>query len=244
VREQIGYVPWYFDLPDPRYGIAWQYLPDPKGFHAPFGPTTAEQGHPHFRIAYAGHECQWNGPSWPYATSQTLTGLANYLNGQAPTSIGTDAYFAALRTYTRCHRRQREDGAVVSWIDENLDPYTGDWLSRNRLQSWDNGTWSTEKGGRERGKDYNHSTYCDLIISGLAGLRPRTDDVVELNPLLPPGTWAYFCVDNILYHGRIVTIQWDETGERYGQGQGLRLYIDGRQVAHRLDLGRLSARLG
>jgi hypothetical protein len=25
----------------------------------------------------------------------------------------------------------------------------------------------------ERGKDHNHSTFCDLIISGLVGIRPR-----------------------------------------------------------------------
>ena len=26
-----------------------------------------------------------------------------------------------------------------------------------------------DKGGKERGKDYNHSTFCDLIINGLIG---------------------------------------------------------------------------
>ena len=51
-----------------------------KGFYAPFGPTTAEQRHPKFAVAYQGHECQWNGPSWPYATAVTLTAMANLLN--------------------------------------------------------------------------------------------------------------------------------------------------------------------
>ncbi|MFQ6929240.1 MAG: MGH1-like glycoside hydrolase domain-containing protein [Parabacteroides merdae] len=32
-----------------------------------------------FKVAYEGHECQWNGPSWPYATSMTLVGLANFV---------------------------------------------------------------------------------------------------------------------------------------------------------------------
>ena len=46
----------------------------PAGLLAPFGLTTAEQRHPRFAISYQGHECQWNGPSWPYATAVTLTG--------------------------------------------------------------------------------------------------------------------------------------------------------------------------
>ena len=56
------------------------------------------------------------------------------------------------------------------------------------------------------GKDYNHSTFCDLVISGLIGLRPRADNVIEVNPLLPEGTWDYFCLDRVLYHGRTITI--------------------------------------
>ena len=83
----------------------------------------------------------------------------------------------------------------------------------------------------ERGKDYNHSTYCDLIITGLIGLRPRVDESVEVNPLVPEGTWEYFCLDRVPYHGRTLTILWDKTGERYHKGKGLRVYADGREIA-------------
>jgi hypothetical protein len=81
------------------------------------------------------------------------------------------------------------------------------------------------------GDDYNHSRYCDLVITGLAGLRPRADDSLEVNPLVPAG-WDYFCVDGILYHGRMVTILYDRTGSRYGKGAGLRILIDGAEAAH------------
>lgn len=80
VRELYGYTPWYFNLPDAGYPEAWQQLMDPQGFYAPFGPTTTEQRHLRFTTSYEGHECQWNGPSWPFATSVTLTPLANLLN--------------------------------------------------------------------------------------------------------------------------------------------------------------------
>lgn len=240
VRELHGYTPWYFDLPDPGYEEAWGQLMDRRGFYAPFGPTTAEQRHPKFSVSYEGHECQWNGPSWPYSTSVTLTALANLLNGPPQDHVSAMDYLDLLKIYARSHRLKRDDGRVVPWIDENLNPVTGDWISRTRLKTWKNGTWDRGKGGVERGKDYNHSTFCDLVITGLIGLRPRADNIVEVNPLLPPETWDHFCLDNILYHGRSLTILWDKTGEKYGKGKGLRVFADGRQIATRATLGRVT----
>jgi len=45
-RELHGYIPWYFNMPDPGYETAWQYLMDPDYFYADFGPTTVEQQDP------------------------------------------------------------------------------------------------------------------------------------------------------------------------------------------------------
>jgi hypothetical protein len=242
VREEHGYVPWYFNLPDQRYSVAWKQLMDPKGFYAPFGPTTAEQRHPRFAVSYEGHECQWNGPSWPYATAITITALANLLNGPPQNFIDREDYFELFSIYTRSHRLKLDDGRIVSWIDENLNPATGDWLARTRLKTWKNGTWDAEKGGVERGKDYNHSTYCDLLITGLIGLRPRADDVVEVNPLAPL-SWDYFCLDRVWYHGRCLTVVWDRTGERYKRGKGLRVFADGQEIARSDTLRHLSGTL-
>jgi len=245
VREQHGYVPWYFNLPDKEKGYeeAWKQLMDPKGFHAPFGPTTAEQRHPKFSVSYQGHECQWNGPSWPFATTQTLVGLANLLNNYKQDVINKADYFETLKIYTKSHQLKLEDGRIVPWIDENLNPHTGDWLSRTRLKTWKDGTWSEGKGGKERGKDYNHSGYCDLIISGLVGLRPRTDDVVEVNPLVGADTWDWFCLDNVLYHGRIITIVWDKTGKKYDKGKGLRVFANGNEIAQSETIKRVTGQL-
>jgi hypothetical protein len=244
VREELGYTPWYFNLPDAGHEEAWKQLTNPEGFCAPFGPTTAEQRHPRFAVSYSGHECQWNGPSWPFATTQTLVGLANLLNNYEQEAVGKKDYFEALSIYTKSHRLKRDDGRVVPWIDENLNPFTGEWLARARLKGWKNGSWDPGKGGKERGKDYNHSAYCDLIISGLVGLRPRADEVVEVNPLLPEGRWDWFCLDNVLYHGSIITIVWDRTGEKYGRGKGLRVLADGQEIAYRDTLRRATGRLG
>jgi Trehalase len=245
VRELHGYTPWYFGIPPhgKGYEVAWQQLMDPQGFQAPYGSTTTERRHPGFTISYEGHECQWNGPSWPFATSVTLTALANVLNDYAQESVTRRDYFATLKTYTTSHRLKREDGSIVPWIDENLNPDTGDWIARTRLKAWKDGTWDAGKGGVERGKDYNHSTYCDLIITGLVGLRPQADDSVVVNPLLPDDTWDYFCLDGVPYHGRTLTIFYDKTGERYEKGRGLRILADGKEIGSRETLGMLRIKL-
>jgi hypothetical protein len=93
---------------------------------------------------------------------------------------------------------------------------------------------------KTRGRDYNHSTYCDLVISGLVGLRPRADEIVEVYPLVPEGVLDYFCLDKVSYHGRNLTILWDKTGQRYGRGTGLRVLIDGREIAHGETLARVT----
>jgi hypothetical protein len=245
VRELHGFTPWYFNLPEKGegYEVAWKQLTDPAGFQAPFGPTSAEQRHPDFVVSYSGHECQWNGPSWPFATSVTLTALANVLHDYPQQSITVADYYDTLKTYTKSHRLKLDDGTVVPWIDENLNPFTGDWIARTRLKSWKEGTWDADKGGVERGKDYNHSSYCDLIISGLIGLQPRADNVVEVQPLIPAGKWDWFCLDAVPYHGRLLTIFYDKSGTKYGKGKGLRILADGEEIGMSETLGRLTAEL-
>lgn len=65
-------------------------------FYAPFGPTTAEQRHPQFSVVYRGHECQWNGPSWPYSTAVTLVALANLLNNYQQDTVTKADYVETL----------------------------------------------------------------------------------------------------------------------------------------------------
>ncbi|MEI6537482.1 MAG: hypothetical protein WCN98_19215, partial [Verrucomicrobiaceae bacterium] len=154
VRELHGFTPWYFNLPEASKSAAWKQLTDSQGFFAPFGPTTAEQRHPKFALSYQGHECQWNGPSWPYATAITLTAMANLLNNYQQDAVNRKDYFDLIKIYARSQHLHLEDGRVVPWIDENLNPVTGDWLSRSQLKTWKNGTWDSGKGGAERGKDY------------------------------------------------------------------------------------------
>lgn len=225
-REQHGYVPWMFNIPDNTRSDAWLQLTDPQGFKAPYGPTTAEQRADGFKVVYEGHECQWNGPSWPFATAQTLTALANTLHrfGESA-NVTKDAYFETLQTYSNSHRLVRENGQKVCWIDENLDPFTGEWIARKLLLERENKYY-------ERGKDYNHSSFCDLIISGLIGVQPQLDGSIVIEPLLPEEEWEWFSLSRLNCGGREVSIVYDKTGKHYGCKPGMSVYVDGRKVAH------------
>lgn len=219
VREAIGFMPWYTHMAkdEAKYGVAWLQAADPQGFSAPYGQTTAERRHPQFRTHGVG-KCEWDGAVWPFATSQTLTAMANYINDYTNPVVGDSLYFAEMEKYVQSQHMRGKP-----YIGEYLDETTGYWL----------------KGDQERSRYYNHSTFNDLIITGICGLRPRADRTIEVRPLLPADKWDYFCLDNILYHGRNLTIVWDRDGSRYHIGQGLRVLVDGQCVGERKSLGKL-----
>jgi len=222
-REEIGYIPWMFELPDhdKKYSVAWAQLTDPEGFQAPAGITTAERRSPFFRTHGVG-KCEWDGAVWPFATCQTLDALANLLRDYKQKVVTRRDYFGAFLTYVRS---QHSDGKP--YIGEYHDEVTGDWI---------NG-----KGGRSR--YYNHSTFADLVITGVVGLVPRADNTVEISPLLPPGTWNWFCLDGVKYHGHFLTILWDVDGTHYQRGQGLTVLADGKEIAHGKKLSKLTGKL-
>ena len=216
-REAIGYLPWYFNLPEKKHEHAWLQINENEGFNSPYGLTTAERRHPEFRTRGVG-KCEWDGAIWPFASSQTLTALANYLNTESDPVVTKESYFRHMELYveSQYHRGR-------PYIGEYLDEVTGYWL----------------KGDQERARYYNHSTFNDLMITGLAGLRPRADKTLEINPLLPDTEWDWFCLDNVRYHNHIITIIWDRHGDKYHHGKGLTVLVDGKQVGNRATLGRL-----
>lgn len=226
VCEEIGFIPWCFHLPDAGYERAWKWLRDADGFEAPYGPLTAQRSHPAFMEKHPEHECLWNGPSWPFATTQTLHALANVLKDYAQDYVTEEDFFTLFARYTASHYRVREDGVRVNWLDENLDPFTGRWLSRDILADWG---WRKDKGGYERGKDYNHSGYADLLIGRIFGIEPKQDGTVQIRPMIPKD-WTFCCLDGLRCQGHEFTVCWDATGEKYHKGKGLHVWQDGSYV--------------
>lgn len=219
VKELIGYIPWYFNLPDAGYEKAFQYLVKDENFMGKAGLRTADKSHPRYAFEMP-HECLWNGPAWPFATTQTLVALANLLRGYSQEYVSKEDYFRILKDYSRSQHRITKDGKMIPWIDEDQDPETGEWIARTILESWG---WRPEKGGYERGKDYNHSMYCDLIITGLLGIEPSQESLA-VKPLIPDD-WDYFLLEGVEIHGKLYTIQYDRDGERYNRGKGLQIFL-------------------
>lgn len=234
VRELIGYIPWMFGIPPVSHGVAWKQLFDPRGFEGKYGPTTAERRSPRFRFK-SSDQCTWNGPSWPYADTETLLALAEFENGPKQDVMSKADYYMLFSQYVLAQHLKLANGHVIDWIDEDLDADTDEWIAKNMLIA------KHKQVGR--GNYYNHSGFADPLITGLIGLRPRADDRVVVNPLIPAGEWKYFAVDGLPYHGHLLTILWDADGKRYGRGKGMQLMVDGKTIASRKDLGKLDGRL-
>lgn len=219
-REEIGYVPWQFNLPDAGYESAWKFLMDPQYFFCERGPTTVERNDPMFLLQPTC--CWWSGQSWPYATTQTLKAMANLLQNYDQKIVSRADYITLLRNYALSHRK---DGKP--YLAEALHPDTGSFEGHD---------------SHNHSEHYFHSGFCDLVITGLVGLKTKDDDTIEVDPLAP-SDWDYFAIDDLPYRGRRLAILWDKSGARYGRGAGLRILADGNEIAHSERLGRLSGQL-
>ncbi len=221
-RELIGYVPWQFSMPDAGkgYEAAWRKLLNKDGFAAPFGPTTVERNDPMFLLKKTC--CWWSGQSWPYATSQTLKAMANLLQGYEQDVVTKADYLKLLTTFAKTHRKNGKP-----YLAEACHPDTGSFEGHD---------------GYNHSEHYFHSSFNDLVITGLVGLTPRDDDTLELKPLAP-ADWAYFALDNVPYRGHLVSVLWDRDGTRYKLGKGLRVFANGKEIAASEKLAPLAVKL-
>jgi hypothetical protein len=213
-RELAGFAPWYFNLPADtiHFTQAWQHLTDTSKLLGKFGYRTNEPAYEFYFHQFLWHEgkrgSQWNGPSWPYQTSMMLTGMANVLHNYHQEVIDNSDYLHALRLYTRQHYLPNGKINLV----ENYDPNLGEPIVHYY--------WSNH---------YNHSTYNNLVISGLCGIRPLASDSVWINPLVDESI-RYFALDNVRYHGHDLTVIYDRDGDKYKLGKGLTVFVDGKKA--------------
>jgi hypothetical protein len=233
VKEVIGVYPFYFGLPTPGKGFeaAWASIVNPAEFWGPWPVRSCSRECPAYcpgRGWSAGRDlksgCMWNGPTWPHANSIVLTAMARTLRDYPPCDLTRQHLFGLFNSFTKA---QFKDGDLSK-------PWTGEFYHA------DTGAWMTDE------HDYNHSTYLDILIPELCGLRPRNDGVLEVDPLLPSvkdGGWSHFLLDGQRYRGHDITIVWDAPdGKRVYEGvdEGLTVFVDGAKRAHRPDLGRLT----
>ena len=238
-KDVTGITPFYFEMfkPGEGYGKAWASILDPAQFWTTWpvaslsrqSPAYSQDGPP-AGMAPVPAGPSANGPTWPHANSLVLTAMARTL--RADRSLGdqdrekasplTNAKLWELfQSYTKAQFRNQ---------DPSL-PYTG------VLYHGETGAWKTPE------RDTNDSTWLDLLIPDLVGLVPRADEVLEIDPLLPPEALSYFTLDGQRYHGHDITVVWDapnDNADTHTDGrQGLDVYLDGKLVASSPTLTRL-----
>jgi hypothetical protein len=227
-RELVGFVPWMFGMPDnnSKYSAAWKHLLNTNELRGSSGMRTVEPSYQYYmkQYRYDGatglRECQWNGPVWPYQTTQVLLGLANLLNNYSQTVISKNDYLQELRTYTNLHYNNGKLDLEEDYEPDKPGPIVG----------------------LPRSHHYFHSGYNDLIISGLVGIRPQADNSIVVNPMLPANSdISYFRLQDVPYHGHTIAVQWDADGSHFGQGAGLTVELDGKKVASSATLKSVTA---
>lgn len=251
------------------YMSMWKELFDNEGgFAAEYGLRTAERRHPCYNYSWDHGDC-WNAPSWPYETSRILTSLANVLNRHAADITAVEErdadttsvhdsdnafkltpghYWDLLVQYAKQHTRTYAVNDTANPIGsghvfENLHPDLGYWNNRKIM-------YGRNDPNRDMGDEYNHSTFCDLILSGLFGIRPQPNGIVHINPLVPSFI-SKFVVDHVRIQGEnILSLTWNDGSARDQQisnahphPPGLTVYLNGNVFAHRSDMGFLKIQL-
>ena len=172
----------------------------------------------------------------PIPNRETTDFLRNHVPWfECPDPEMERAYYRRWWTLRR-HVRHTEEGPVVT----DLPQAFGDLLTEARwLRDLPLSGLASARQGHPVAAD---ETSCDRIITGVIGLKVHPDAILEVDPA-PPKGWRWFGIDRITYQGRRLTILWDDTGERYGCGPGLRVFVDGQEIAHAKGLERIVGRL-
>jgi len=238
VKEVIGVYPFYFGMVPwgEGYESAWRSILDPGQFWTKWPVASASRECPAYsQTNWPGDGramgCMWNGPTWPHANSLVMTAMARTLRATrdrnvAGSPLERQHLWALFTSFTRAQFRNQD--LRYPWTGEFYNGDTGQWKTAER--------------------DYNHSTWLDILIPDLLGLVPRDDDVLEIDPLLPDSALSFFILDGQRYHGRDLTIVWDGgapgSPDRFGDGRrGLDLYVDARLAASSPGLSRLQVDL-
>ncbi len=217
VKEIVAVYPFYFAMFPMTipYVNVWRSILDPEEFWTPWPVASASKKCP----AYSQDEwfhgkkatvCMWNGPTWPHANSVVLSAMGQTLRLTTESPLTREHLYELFDRYTRAQFYQ----------GDMRFPWTGEFYNG------DTGAWRTAE------RDYDHSTWLDVLIADIAGLRPRNDDTLDVQPLLCEKTPS-FVLDGVRYRGRDIALVWTRESETTASpdGQtGFRIYVNGTRV--------------
>ena len=239
VKEVIGVYPFYFGMVPwgKGYEPAWSSIIDPQQFWTKWPVASASRECPAFsQTNWPGDGraagCMWNGPTWPHANSLVMTAMARTLRATRDHKVSSSPLEAEhlwelFSSFTKAQFRNQD--LLYPWTGEFYNGDTGEWKTAER--------------------DYNHSTWLDILIPDLLGLVPRDDQRDRARPararrsaeLFHPGRAA---ISGPRRHDRVGFAPCPALADRFGDGRkGLDLYVDGKLVASSPRIARLEAPL-
>ncbi len=211
---------------EPRFAQSLRYLVDPTEFWSRFPPVITSQKH--YR--------DWN---WQ------MDGLTRNI-APHPISMGGRTLIQAIRQYEQDSVRPEHVMALLKRYNDlvypGVHPNDPTWRpnAHEYYSQWEPYAREPRPKPSDIWHDF-HSMWISLVIEGPIGLVPRADGILEVDPMATD--WSYFLVDRLRFRGHDLTIAWDRPGDgppRYdGFPEGLSIRVDGQQVAHRPDMGKL-----
>ncbi|HVO24401.1 MAG TPA: hypothetical protein VMW56_12315 [Candidatus Margulisiibacteriota bacterium] len=227
IRELHGFFPFTTLLaPDePRYHEALKKFIDPEEFWAAYPPVITSQYY------YRRWTWEMDGLTRniaPHPISMGARTLLQVLKHYHQQIIRPDHFMDLMARYT-------------ALMYSGVNPYDPLWRpnAHEYYSKWEPHQVSPRPKPSDISHDF-HSMYCALVVEGVVGLTPRSDDKIELDPAALH--WSHFVLDRLRYHGKDLTILWDQPdGQvRYsGYPEGFSLYIDGKLAFTRDRLGHV-----
>lgn len=221
-RSVVGFFPGLTDILQEEHMSMYNYLGDPEEFYTEYPIPTVSKRCPAYAPdnvwligphASAGnpyrYPCCWNGPSWHFSNSIALDGLGasiqQFENAKAYVELFRDLW----NKWTKAQIQDEENNIVNT--SESVNPETGVW--------------------NKEVYDYFHSYYNAILISRIIGMIPEESEILRIRPL--DMGWDYFILENVLYHGKLITISWRkrECKKNVRIDEGMTVTVDGKLAA-------------
>ena len=240
VKEATALAPFYFRMfkPTDVYSKAWVSVLDTEQFWTPWPVATVSRKSPAYsQTGWPADEnlatapLMANGPTWPRTNSLVLSAMAETLRAarQADSKsalekiapLTCEKLWELFVSYSRVQFRNQD--LTFPWTGQAYNGETGAWKTQER--------------------DINDSTWLDILIPELLGLVPREDEILEIDPLIPPEALSYFTLDGQRYHSHDISLVWDkpgDTSDSHADGrEGFDIYLDGKLVSSSPELKRV-----
>src|SRR5262249_24349011 len=182
--ELHGFFPFTTLLaPDePRYTAALAALVDPNEFWARFPPVISSQR--------------------PYRTCTWEMGALTRNVAPPPSSLGAGTPSTAPTHYQMSAATPDHFMELMSRFNDLVHPgvHPSDALWRPNVHEYYSKWDPYSQSPRPKPSDISHdfrSMYLSLVVEGVVGLTPRSDERIELQPMAQ--RWPYFLLDRLRY---------------------------------------------